>query len=327
MKRILVAIDGTGQKANDFTNVQAVAEQARMAGVTVIYRRGLDSVRREKLKGSGISGRGVNRQIRRLYQRVCAEYRPGDQLAFTGYSRGGSMAISLVNLIWAVGLTRAAEDGAVAREAMEVYGAREGYAGGRRAEFSRQFLSHHPLIDLVAVFDPVGALGWPLPNRLARVRFGQHDFSLRGNVRRYHALLALDEHRFMFRPVIQTGRHAAQEVSQVWCPGCHGDVGGGSDQPLSRVTLHLMLQVFEESGWPLTGSDKSIRNGDGLRPDVITSSWRFPHKLFPYEDRQVAESSIVAGECLAPLTKRWAVDHPVTVPPTPCWKNVKEMVV
>ena len=319
-KSIVVGIDGTGTDSETDTNISKLLVLAEEAGATTIYRRGVGSHSRlnDKLLG-GASGRGFNRQIRRAFQYLSMEYEPGDNIYLFGYSRGGAAAISLANLIWSSGICKATADAEVVREAMRIYGARPGYRGIMRAEFSDRYGCHHPVIRMVGLFDPVEALGVLLHHRLARLRYGQNDFVTKANVANYVSLLALDEHRWHFRPVIQVGV-GFRNVRQVWVPGCHGDVGGGNDQPLSTYTLRLMVKAVRSAGlWLQQYSRK-----EELCPDDITSSWRFPYSRMRWVDRKIEKGQWVTGEEVSGLARKWVVDG--VAPDTPSWESVAGFV-
>ncbi len=53
-----------------------------------------------------IEGRGINRQIRRVYGFIASRYRPGDRIFLFGYSRGAYAVRSLAGVIDQVGLLR-----------------------------------------------------------------------------------------------------------------------------------------------------------------------------------------------------------------------------
>jgi uncharacterized protein (DUF2235 family) len=51
-----------------------------------------------------MTGRGMNRQIRRAYGVLASRYRPGDTIILMGYSRGAFAVRSLAGLIGRIGL-------------------------------------------------------------------------------------------------------------------------------------------------------------------------------------------------------------------------------
>lgn len=247
-KAVVVGIDGTWKKGSDCTGAKGIPSAAREEGATTIYLRGVGNHSVTWL-WDGMVGRGIGRQIRRAYREIGEHLERDDRLYIFGYSRGGAAAISLTNLLSRCGVSGAVREPAVAREAWRAYGARAGYAGMRQAEFAEKYGTYRPAVELLRLFDPVGALGVPFPRQLARIAFGQHDLTLRSIVRLYTALLALDERRRTFRPVVQIGDYPEQTVKQVWCPGSHADVGGKTR--LAKAALALLAAEAVEAGLAL----------------------------------------------------------------------------
>ena len=88
----------------------------------------------------------------------------------------------------------------------------------------------------VAVWDTVGSLGIPDVDILERLglprstrEFKFYDTSLSNGIEHAFQALALDEHRAPFSPAVwERPRGVMTELRQVWFPGCHSNVGGGS---------------------------------------------------------------------------------------------------
>lgn len=304
MKNIVLGIDGTGTDWESATNVSRILDAAGDTGATCIYLRGLGSKKYRKVRG-GVFTRGYNRHVRRSYQYLSEVYERGDRIYMVGYSRGGAAVISLANLLWSSGICSLTADPSVAREAMRIYGSRPGYAGILRAEFSDKYGCDHPEIRMLGLLDPVNAAGIALHHRVSRIRYGAHDMTLRGNVGKYVSLLALDEHRWHFRPVLQVGRHRGQDVKQIWVPGCHGDVGGGDNQPLAQYALSIMAREFSHAGLWLDLPSVHTR----YKPEDCTDSFVKPYSLLPRVDRHVEQSDWVAGEQISGLARKWAIER------------------
>ena len=66
-----------------------------------------------------IEGRGINRQIQRVYGWLASRYRPGDRIFLLGYSRGAYAVRSLAGVIHHVGLLR--QDQATERMVRDAY--------------------------------------------------------------------------------------------------------------------------------------------------------------------------------------------------------------
>lgn len=233
-RAILVAFDGTGRRWKHGTNIVRMCRIAESAGDGTIYVPGVRA---------GVSGWDFNRRLLGAYRALSERWTPGVRLNVAGYSRGGAAAIAFCNVLAAIGVSPAA--GLAAREGFGVYGARPGYAGVRRLAFMDATRAVIPFVDRLLLFDPVSALGFPLPHRLARVGFGQHEFGVPTTVRRYIAILAADERRWHFRPIVQT-ENATTVVRQVWMRGSHADIGGSG--PLADVALRA-ITARPPAGW------------------------------------------------------------------------------
>src|SRR2546422_608119 len=62
-------------------------------------------------------------------------------------------------------------------------------------------------------------------------------------VERARQALAIDEHRFDFRPEIWTHRLAHQTMEQRWFAGVHSNVGGGYvNDGLANIAFHWILE-------------------------------------------------------------------------------------
>ncbi|KAF3043274.1 hypothetical protein E8E11_000940 [Didymella keratinophila] len=119
-------------------------------------------------------------------------------------------------------------------------------------------------IKVIGVWDTVGSLGVPdiafINNSKRRAKYGFHNVQLSSHVEHAYHALALDERRKAFRPTLWyipkalKGKKNEPELKQVWFPGVHINVGGGSDdafdkmegdlENISVATLTWMLQCI-----------------------------------------------------------------------------------
>lgn len=202
-----------------------------------------------------ITGRGINRKIRRAYGYLASRYRPGDRIILMGYSRGAYAVRSLAGMIDRIGLLR--PEHATERNIRQIYRLYERDAQGEVAQsFARVYCHPNAPIEMVGVWDTVKALGLRLPLiwRLTEPYHAFHSHALGRSVRHGYHALARDETRAAFEPVLwSVAPDHAGIVEQVWFPGTHGDVGGqiggcADSRPLSNISLVWMLGKLESCG-------------------------------------------------------------------------------
>lgn len=102
-------------------------------------------------------------------------------------------------------------------------------------------------VKVVGVWDTVGSLGIPdvagIDLGFGRTQYGFHNVKLTENIEHAYQALALDERRKAFRPtlwyipkeLVDDPNRPTPELKQVWFPGCHINVGGGSDDGLGEM--------------------------------------------------------------------------------------------
>ncbi|EPX75970.1 DUF2235 domain-containing protein [Salipiger mucosus] len=199
-----------------------------------------------------VTGRGINRKIKRAYGYLASRYRPGDRIFLLGYSRGAYAVRSLAGMIDRVGLLRA--EHATERNIRQIYRHyRQPQPGPAAGAFSLAYCHAGVEIEMLGVWDTVKALGLRLP-LLWQLTEGEHAFhnhDLGPVVKRGYQALAMDETREAFAPVLWTvpPEHRGV-VEQVWFRGSHGDVGGQlggvlASRPLANIPLVWMLDRLE----------------------------------------------------------------------------------
>ncbi|WP_299966885.1 DUF2235 domain-containing protein [uncultured Roseobacter sp.] len=205
-----------------------------------------------------MTGRGINRQIRRAYGYLASRYRPGDKIFLLGYSRGAYAVRSLAGVIDQMGLLSA--DHATERNIRDVY---RHYEGDPRSESARRFAAAHCMdsieIEMIGVWDTVKSLGFNAPVlwRLSEKHHAFHNDHLSHNVKAGYQALALDETRVAYKPVLWSSPDGYQgRVEQVWFSGTHGDVGGQlggyeAARPLANIPLVWLLERAQMHGLPL----------------------------------------------------------------------------
>jgi len=259
----VVIIDGTlsslgdGLESNAGLTYKLMQEMAPRAKISVTYERGIQWCNFASLVDV-IAGRGLTRQIRRVYGSVAARYRPGDRIFLFGFSRGAYAVRSMAGIIDRIGLLRrefATESNI--RQAFRYY--RHAPDSDAAQTFSSAFCCKDPRIEMVGVWDTVKALGiqYPMLWRLAPKPTDFHNHALGDAIRNGFHALALNESRNAFQPVLWESRPDwTGRLEQAWFRGGHADVGGHLGvfqvaRPLSNIPLVWMLDHAETCGLPL----------------------------------------------------------------------------
>ena len=254
------------------------------ARVSVYYEAGVQW-RSWRATSDVMTGRGINRQIRRAYGYLASRYRPGDRIFLIGYSRGAFAVRSLAGVIDLVGLLRA--DCATERNILTAWRHYEINAGGVYARaFARAHCHKEVAIEMIGVWDTVKALGLRVPLfwHWTDLQHAFHSHELGHSIRNGFHALALDENRAVFEPILWDCPPGWQgHVEQVWFRGAHGDVGGQlggfeAARPLSNIPLVWMLEKAESCGLPLPDGWRARLFTDPSAPSVGT--WRSWGKIF-----------------------------------------------
>lgn len=301
MKRLIVCCDGTWNRPDEVkdgvaapTNVAKIAlafadEDGSGHEQRLHYQTGVGTRRGERFVG-GAFGVGLSRNILDCYRFLVDNYELEDKLYFFGFSRGAYTARSLAGLVRNSGILLPQERHRI-REAYALYRRpiedKDSAPGGIAAELFRRSHSYpDTYIDLVGVWDTVGALGIPVDLPLLTKLWAFHDPTLsRYVLNAYHAL-AIDERRRPFRPTLweRTAPTPGQTLEQVWFSGVHSDIGGGySDTGLSEIALLWMAEkargcglVFKPDHLVVTDKAK-----DELRRPGVQLTPNYAAKLHP----------------------------------------------
>lgn len=268
MKRLIVCCDGTWNTPDqpyptNVAKLRVMLPQAARDGThqRVYYDTGVGTGGFDRIRG-GVFGWGLSNKIKDAYRFLMAEYEPGDELYFFGFSRGAYTVRSAVGLIRNSGLLRRESAGQLGR-AYKLYRRRDDDSRPSAAEAVafREKFSHQPRVKFIGVWDTVGALGVPLdgPFRLLNHFWRFHDTELSGCVDNAFQALAIDEHRKPFKPAVwhQDPEDAGkQTLEQVWFAGAHSNVGGGyKDSGLSDIALLWMIEKAKGCGLEFNTAD------------------------------------------------------------------------
>lgn len=292
----VVILDGTastltpGSETNAGLTYKLLSEDGPRAGLSLYYEAGIQWTDWSSTVDV-MSGKGLNRQIRRAYGYLANKYRPGDKIILMGFSRGAYAVRSLAGAIDRVGLvTRKYAASRYINLAYRHY--REGPSKPAAQEFRKLYCRPDVEIEMVGVWDTVRALGVRLPGvrKLLERRHAFHNHALGHGIRHGYQALALDETRCAFEPVMwDTAHDTPGHVEQVWFQGTHGDVGGQLGgrtwcRPLSNIPLVWMLSRMERAGVALPLGWEGRFDMDPAAPSIGPyASWA---KLFVIRARR-----------------------------------------
>ncbi|KAJ5928330.1 hypothetical protein N7466_007286 [Penicillium verhagenii] len=215
----------------------------------------------------GTFGRGVEENVCEAYNFLVSNWLPGDEIYIFGFSRGAYTARAVAGLVCNLGIcfpdmmddwwvtydeyknrelpkkVTKPPNNAVANDAVHMHYqvARESLPPSVETKKNWRERFYKPVpIQVVGVFDTVGALGWP-SNVVMSVeqtndaKYGFHDTDLHENVKHAFHALALDEHRKAFPPTLWTlPEGVSTKLRQCWFPGYHINIGGGSNDTMDH---------------------------------------------------------------------------------------------
>ena len=274
MKRIISCSDGTWNKPGKKdrgvevkTNVAKMYECICSTGKSDIaqlklYDEGVGTGYswKERLVG-GATGRGIDRNIKDIYEFFLLNYEKGDEIYLFGFSRGAYTARSVSGFIRNCGILKK-ENIHLVEKAYNLYRDRNDYTLPD-SDLMKSFRAAYCVEDItpihfIGVWDTVGALGIPLPwykiGNINRYKF--HDVKLSSYVRHAYHALGVDEKRTLFTPTlweqsktVEEKENHPQKLEQRWFAGVHSNVGGGyMDCHLSNLCLQWIIDKAEGAG-------------------------------------------------------------------------------
>ncbi|ALO46398.1 DUF2235 domain-containing protein [Pseudohongiella spirulinae] len=281
MRKLVMGFDGTWNTPDQMdrdrqvpTNVVKLLRALQSgAGLLKYYDTGVGTVGRLDRLWGGAAGRGLFANVRDGWLWLSRHYRPGDRVYLFGFSRGAYTARSLAGMLAICGIgpgEGAAQS--LADEACRIYRERDPDKRGRMgARFVHEHHCRPGTVDMLGVWDTVGAMGLPTRGPLGQVtrrRHGFHNVRLGANIRHAYHALALNEQRAAFTPSLW--QHpvppTVQTVQQMWFAGVHSNIGGGyACAGLSDIALQWMLSRAESHGLALNQSYVKRR----IDPDVF----------------------------------------------------------
>lgn len=279
-KRLVVCCDGTWQSQNNQvpTNVFKIAqavkqtdEQGSNISQILYYDQGIGAVPNKEEKqsllkgigdsieklGGGAFGWWIDEKIEGAYIFLCLNYEPGDEIYLFGFSRGAYTVRSLAGLINCSGLLKRPDINNTA-EAYRIYRLGDRIERDESAKkFRQNNVQQQVKIKLLGCWDTVGSLGIPnftpllLVDRMFNVKYAFHDTELSPIIENARHAIAIDEKRLGFDvTIMKPGTGFNGTLKQVWFPGNHGCVGGGTAETigLSNAALKWMADEASQLG-------------------------------------------------------------------------------
>lgn len=308
MKRLVVCCDGTWQDLEkDYpTNVVKITQAIKHLddnGIrqTIYYDEGIGAESNisadedltflgtghrtqllEGIKGGGL-GKGIDKNIRDAYRFLALNYAPGDEIYLFGFSRGAYTVRSLAGMLYYSGLTKRPYLRKVP-EAYQLYREKLSPDNPKVAQFRQDYCHSHAEyndrvpIKLLGCWDSVGSLGLPdvisglpIDKFINGDRYKFHDTKLSPIIENALHAVAIDENRKTFSVTLmeKSPEAKSQTLKQVWFPGGHGCVGGGTlpESKLADSALLWMMEAVDEIGLDLKFDQAEIPESEKIDPD------------------------------------------------------------
>lgn len=204
--------------------------------------------------GGGAFGWWIGNKIKEAYIFLCLNYTPGDEIYLFGFSRGAYTVRSLAGLINCSGLLQRPKIGK-SSQAYEIYRIKDEQKRNEEAEKFRQTNEAERVpIKLLGCWDTVGALGVPdfIPwfnlDNILNEKYQFHNTNLSPIIRNALHAIAVDEKRKAFDVThMKPGQGFQGNILEMWFPGDHGCVGGGTKETLELSNAALEWMVDEAS--------------------------------------------------------------------------------
>ncbi len=275
MKRIISCTDGTWNKPGITDRGQRVRSNVEIIyncisniddkGIPQIkfYDAGVGSSsfdKEDQILG-GVSGKGIDKNIKDAYKFILLNYEIGDEIYLFGFSRGAYTARSLAGFIRNCGIIKPQFIHLV-DEAYELYRDRNEYTNpdsdlmvGFKKQYCFELVTP---IKFIGVWDTVGSLGIPIPSRRKSnaLRYKFHDVKISSTIENAFHALAIDERRKLFEPTlwelsetVKKNKNHKQVMEQRWFSGVHCNIGGGYiDTGLSDLAFDWIKNKAESVG-------------------------------------------------------------------------------
>lgn len=293
MRRLAVFLDGTWNAVGTNTNVWRLR--------SLLAERDDDGIEQQRYYDVGVNGavggawgKGLSENVQEAYNWLVDNYDEGDQIYIFGFSRGAHTARSLAGFIAICGLLRPGGPLGVDQlfqryrhdDDRTIYRLADPSSAPHSFEEQWMLKYSRPVpIELVGVWDTVGALGIPAFNipGISQSALKFHHTGLRKPIRSAFHAIAVDEHRAKFAHTPWTvrtrpGANAPAPmrpldcVEQRWFVGAHANVGGGCyNDALAQLPLRWMMRKANGRGLAFR-NELELNGSEHLGP--ISDSYR-----------------------------------------------------
>lgn len=324
-RRLIVCCDGTWQDLDQGypTNVVKMAQAIKLVDdqdihQIVYYDEGLGTKQIDgtslidkltKMVGGGL-GFGIDHKIQDAYRFLCMNYEPGDEIYLFGFSRGAYTVRCLAGLIYNSGLPHR-EFVRKIPKAYEIYREKQdpdnAPNGSKAIAFREQYGQQVP-IKALCCWDTVASLGIPdiIHSLNLDARFNERyrffDDKVNSTIENAIHAVAIDEIRKVF-DVTRMESSQPNQVTQVWFPGAHGCVGGGSKEEsgLSDGALLWMMEQVEKLGLALDTTHVE----EGIKPNASAFFDNTPKFPFDIGSPNIREVTGAFTDLHKSVKQRW----------------------
>ena len=259
MKRLFLLIDGTWNSVikggnKNVTNVyrmsQAIASKDKSDRAQMVFyfpgvgTRGI----LDKWVG-GIYAEGLEELILEAYVNLVANFQDGDHIHIIGFSRGAFAAQVLSQLISSFGILSIEYSHHVNRIWAAYIKSKLDLDDIQIIRNINKYTRKENTIEFVGLFDSVIAKNPKEKKNLDNSVL--NDQKLPDSVKKGFQILAIDERRMAYEPILWEGRKSSikQKLNQIWMPGVHSDIGGfNGGSTLSDWSLFLMIDELRKTG-------------------------------------------------------------------------------
>jgi uncharacterized protein (DUF2235 family) len=351
-KNIFVFLDGTANNPASGTNVWRLYQlvlQNNDPQMVALYAEGVGSAHDAPLTGA-VLGRGMEDRILEGYEFIWRHFSPGDQVYIFGFSRGAHQARALAGLISYAGVPRVQGDGFMQRRqtANRIIELTKKQSDDAYLEAWRSWQPGQPALLTMDINESLGIDVQPIAVNFLGIwdtvpgsslknygyckenkGFVKNDLSVlvpgvdKGeryktdsypSIRNIAHAVSLDEKRSKFAPLLvcQAINATYSNISEVWFPGAHADVGGGytDSNELAGISLGWMVDLLNKT-YPFEPYPEVHGSATGLAHWSIGDSPA--NKFSRCEDRQPPADAHIHD----------SFDERKAASPVPlCWKGV-----